>query len=83
MQMLSVGECGYGNTRYTRVNISPQDLNTRLNHIKFNSNTKWLSILYYNTMDRGSKDTTIFKSENIMIQLGYNAFPLHENILLS
>jgi hypothetical protein len=42
-----------------------------------------LSILYYNTMDRGSKDTTILESENIMIQLGFNAIALHENILLS
>jgi hypothetical protein len=42
-----------------------------------------LNILYYNTMDKGSKDTTILKYENIMIQLGYNAFALHENILLS
>jgi hypothetical protein len=40
MQMLSVGERGYGNTRHTRVNISPQGLNTRLNHIKFISKHK-------------------------------------------
>jgi hypothetical protein len=40
MQMLSVGERGYGNTRYTRVNILPQDLNTQLNYIKFNSKHK-------------------------------------------
>jgi hypothetical protein len=42
-----------------------------------------LRILYYNMMERGSKDTTILKSENIMIQLGYNAIALQENILLS
>jgi hypothetical protein len=42
-----------------------------------------LSILYYNTIEGGSKDTTILKSEIIMIQLGYTAIALHENILLS
>jgi hypothetical protein len=34
-------------------------------------------------MDRGSKDTTILEFENIMIQLGYNAIALHDDILLS
>jgi hypothetical protein len=42
-----------------------------------------LNILYCNTMKRGSKDITKLKSDNIMIQLGYNAIALHENILLS
>jgi hypothetical protein len=42
-----------------------------------------LSILDYNMMGKGSKDTTILKSENIVIQQGYNAVTLHESILLS
>jgi hypothetical protein len=37
-----------------------------------------LKILYYNTMERGSKDITKLKSDNIVIQLGYNAITLHE-----
>jgi hypothetical protein len=81
--MLSVGERGYGNTQHTWVNNSHKVSITRLNHIKLKSKHKCLSILYYNTMDRGSKDTTILKSKNIMIQLGYNAIALHDDILLS
>jgi hypothetical protein len=81
--MLSVGGRGYGNTRHTRVNNSHKISVARLNCIKLKSTTKCLRILYYNTMDRGSKDTTILKSENIMIQLGYNAIALHDDILLS
>jgi hypothetical protein len=81
--MLRVGERGYGNTRHTWVNNSHKVSIARLNDIKLKLNTKCLSILYYNTIDRGSKGTTTLKSANIMIQLGYNAIALHKNILLS
>jgi hypothetical protein len=68
----------------TWVNNPQQGLNHSIEPNQYSIQiTTCLSILYYNTKEGASKDITRLKSENIVIQLGYNAIALHENILLS
>jgi hypothetical protein len=49
-----------------------------LNKSNSNQDTICLSILYYNMMEKGYKDTTRLKSKNTTVQQCYNAAALHE-----
>jgi hypothetical protein len=82
--MLSFGERGYCNILHNFGNQHANKISiTWLNKSNSIQITICLSILDYNTTDKRDQDTTRLKSDNIVIQPGYNAVTLHETILLS